>query len=174
LKTNKYVNVDTERCIGCGICELACSFEKTKNNGFNPLRSRIRLLRLNPTFNIALTCRLCEDAPCVAACPRNALMQSEKDGVIILNENRCDGCGWCIEACDFGSITLDPEKRVVMICNLCEGRNGIGVYPGRKIVPQACIEWCPEEALELVTRNRIAQKNRESIAGNLYNIKQKS
>ncbi|MGC8817564.1 MAG: 4Fe-4S dicluster domain-containing protein [Candidatus Hadarchaeum sp.] len=155
-----FVDVDPNRCIGCGICELACSFEKTGNKAFNPLKSRIRVLRIPPAFNLAISCRLCEDPPCVRACPRGALRQSE-NGPIVVNKDKCNGCGWCIKACDFGSITIDPDEKIAIVCDLCERRKGIGVFPGRKIANQACIEWCPEEAIELVSRERLAQKARE-------------
>lgn len=109
--THKFVDVDPNRCIGCGICELICSLEKGGENVFNPSKSRIRVLRLYPTVNMAITCRLCENPPCVRACPRNVLRQSEETGVIIVDEAKCDGCGWCIKACDYGSITIDPQEK---------------------------------------------------------------
>lgn len=167
-----FVDVDPSKCVGCGICELVCSFEKSNNRSFNPLRSRIKVLRLFPGINMAMTCRLCDNAPCVRVCRRNALMQSAKNGVILVDNLKCDGCGWCIEACKNGSIGIDPVERNLAVCDLCEGRKGIGVYPGRKIVSQACIEWCPEEALDLVTRERVAQKNRESAAVKSLNIEE--
>lgn len=157
-----FVDVDPNRCIGCGICELICSLEKTGNKAFNPLKSRIRVLRIPPAFNVAISCRLCEDPPCVKACPRGALRQSE-NGSIVVNKDKCNGCGWCIKACDFGSITIDPDEKIAIVCDLCDGRKGTGVFPGRKISTQACIEWCPEEALELVSREGLAQKARESM-----------
>jgi Fe-S-cluster-containing dehydrogenase component len=43
------------------------------------------------------------------------LTQSEETGVILVEDDLCNGCGWCFEACDFGAITLDPEKKVVRI-----------------------------------------------------------
>ena len=171
---HKFVDVDPEKCIGCKICELACSLEKSEKKAFNPLRSRIHLVRLFPALNIALTCRLCEKTPCVRACPEDALKQSQENGVIIIDEEKCTGCGWCIEACDFGAITLDPERKVVMICDLCVERKGSGVFPGRKIVSPACIEWCPEEALELVTRGRLAQKAREMAVTKLRSTMEES
>jgi Fe-S-cluster-containing hydrogenase component 2 len=125
-----------------------CSLEK--NKAFNPTKSRIRVSRLYPKTNAALACRLCEDAPCVTACPRKALKQSEENGVIMVSDDLCDGCGWCMEACAFGAICLDPQKKVVRICDLCAGREG----------GPACIEWCPEEALELTTRDVLSQKAR--------------
>jgi len=59
---------------------------------FNPAKSRIRVVRLNPFLNLAVACRLCEDAPCVAACPRDALSQSKERGTILVDEEKCNGC----------------------------------------------------------------------------------
>jgi Fe-S-cluster-containing hydrogenase component 2 len=148
MARHKFVSVDPAKCVGCRICEYMCSLEK--NKAFNPTKSRIRVSRLYPKTNAALACRLCEDAPCVVACPRKALMQSEENGVILVNDDLCDGCGWCMEACAFGAICLDPQKKVVRICDLCAGREG----------GPACIEWCPEVALELTTRDVLSQKAR--------------
>lgn len=164
----KFVDVDPDRCIGCGVCELICSLEKSNKREFNPQKSRIRVLRLYPTINVAMACRLCENPPCVRTCPRNALIQSEENGVILVDENKCDGCSWCIKACKYGSIMIDSTTKIAFTCDLCKGRKGVGVFPGRKIVNQACVEWCPEEALDLVTENRIAQKSREKTARTLF------
>lgn len=145
----KFVACDSDKCVGCRICEYVCAFENDKV--FNPLRSRIRVVRIYPTVNISVTCRMCEDPPCVAACPRDALTQSEETGMIMVDEDKCDGCGWCVEACDFGAMSIHPDKKVAMVCDLCSHR------ADKK--PQ-CVEWCPEEALELTNRDILAQKGR--------------
>lgn len=142
---HKFVSYDPEKCVGCRVCEYVCSLEKEK--AFNPTLSRIRTLRIYPNTNASLACRLCEDAPCVIACPRKALEQSKENGVILVDDDKCDGCGWCIEACDFGTITLMPDKKTVAICDLCDGE-------------PKCVKWCPEEALELSSKDIIAQKAR--------------
>lgn len=152
-----FVTADPDKCVGCRICEYVCSFEKDKV--FNPLRSRIRVIRIYPNINLSITCRLCEDAPCVKACPRDALAQSKETGLIMVDEDACNGCGWCIEACDFGALTLDPDKKIVMVCDLCSSR------PDKK--PQ-CIEWCPEEALSLTNRDILAQRARLDITQKLF------
>jgi len=144
---HKYVSVDINKCTGCRVCEYACSVEKTKS--FNPTRSRIRVIRIYPHTNAALNCRMCENAPCVPACPRKALTQSAQNGVILIDDNLCDGCGWCVKACEFGAIALDP-KPTVRICDLCSDREE----------GPMCIEWCPEKALELTSADMLAQKAR--------------
>jgi TPP-dependent indolepyruvate ferredoxin oxidoreductase alpha subunit len=131
---NQFVNCDPQKCVGCVICEYACSWEKEKV--FNPLKSRIRAIRLDPFSNVAIACKACKEAPCVAACPEKALTQSTETGVVTVDEDKCNGCGWCIEACDYGAITLHPDKRKVIVCDMCNGE------------PE-CVQFCPEGALSL-------------------------
>jgi TPP-dependent indolepyruvate ferredoxin oxidoreductase alpha subunit len=128
---SQFVDCDPDRCVGCNVCEYVCSLEK--ENTFNPVKSRIRAVRLNPLSNIAVACRTCKNAPCVAACPKDALRQSP-DGAVTVDEAKCDGCGWCIGPCEYGAITLHPQSRKAMLCDTCEG------------APE-CVQWCPEGAL---------------------------
>jgi TPP-dependent indolepyruvate ferredoxin oxidoreductase alpha subunit len=131
---NQSVYCDPKKCNGCVVCEYACSMEKEKT--FNPVKSRIRAVRLDTLKNIAIACRNCDDAPCVAACPHDALTQSARDKTIIVNEKKCNGCGWCIESCEYGAITLHPSTKKVIVCDKCDGE-------------PVCVQWCPESALSL-------------------------
>jgi Fe-S-cluster-containing hydrogenase component 2 len=134
------------------LCEYICSF--TKTGEFNTYRSRMRTVRAQEILIAAVTCRTCEDAPCVIACPRDALSQDPNTGVIRVDASRCDGCAWCIEACDFGAISINPETKMAEICDLCADQpDG----------PQ-CVKWCPKEALELTTPDQRAQKARHKLA----------
>ncbi len=135
---NQYVNCDNEKCVGCDICEYACSFEKERV--FNPLKSRIRSVRIGQTFNTAVTCKGCIDVPCMVACPEKALMRSSETGAIMVDEEKCNGCGWCIEACEYGAVTMQPDKRKVIICDTCGG-------------DPKCIPLCPESALSLTGKS---------------------
>jgi Fe-S-cluster-containing hydrogenase component 2 len=153
VHSKKIVDADPNKCVGCCVCEYACSFYKEKS--FNAMKSRIRAVRLNKVINLAVACRLCEDAPCIIACPREALKQRESDGTIQVNEDKCNGCGWCIEACDYGAIMLHPDKKVVFTCDLCEG-------------DPKCVEWCPEEALNYVSKDSVAQKARITAVKKLF------
>jgi len=142
--SRKFVSVDPSKCTGCGICEYACALEKEENT-LNPLRSRIRVVRMTPLFNFALACRFCEDAKCVTACPEDALSQCEKTGIIMVKEQKCKGCDWCIQACPHGGITIHSDTGVAVTCDLCDGE-------------PKCVEFCPEEALELVGTDEEAEK----------------
>ena len=147
----KFVAGDFDKCTGCGVCELVCALER--ENAFDPRRSSIKVLRLYQLLNTPVACRLCDDAPCVPACPRDALHQSE-DGIIDIEDEKCDSCGWCIEACPHGAVTLHPTKSTVLICNLCEGQ-------------PRCVEWCPEGALDLQTEKELEDKIRRATVNKL-------
>jgi Fe-S-cluster-containing hydrogenase component 2 len=140
--SRKFVSVDPAKCTGCGICEYVCASEKCEH--WTPLGSRIRVMRITPMLNAAMTCKFCKDAPCIKACPEDALAQSE-NGVIIVDEKKCSACDWCIQACPYGGIALDPEKRIAIACDLCNG-------------DPKCIDSCPEEALQLVSDDGTAEK----------------
>ena len=144
FESRKFVSVDPSKCTGCGICEYACTLEKGEAI-WNPIRSRIRVVRMTPLFNFALACRFCEDAKCVKACPEKALAQSEKTGIIMVKEKQCKGCDWCVQACEHGGITIHSDTGKAIACDLCEGE-------------PKCVEFCPEEALELISTDEDAEK----------------
>jgi len=138
----RFVSVDPSKCTGCGLCELACSQEKDERN---PLHSRIRVVSMMPMLNFAIACRMCKDPECVAACAEEAIKQDEKSGLLTVDETKCKGCDWCVQACEYGGITIQSDTGLATVCDLCSG------------TPQ-CIEFCPEEALELVDSDEAAKK----------------
>ncbi len=141
----KFVSVDPSKCIGCGLCEYACTLEKGETL-WNPIRSRIRVVRMAPMFNFALSCRGCIDARCAKACPEKAIVQSGfNTGLLIIDEKKCKGCDWCVQACPHGGITIHADTGKAIACDLCKGE-------------PKCIEICPEEALEIVSSDEEAEK----------------
>ena len=148
----KFVGADFEKCTGCRVCELVCALENEKV--FDPKLSRIKVLRLHQLVNMPVSCKLCKDAPCVRSCSRDALTRSEETGTIMVDDAKCDLCGWCLESCKHGAIFLSQQKKTVMICNLCEGKT-------------QCVEWCPEAALSLMTQKEFDQKARKATVNKL-------
>lgn len=143
-----YITCDPEKCIGCQLCEYVCSF--TKTGEYNTYRSRIRTVRVDEILITAIACRTCENAPCVMVCTRDAMKQDEETGIVRVDDAKCDGCAWCIEACDFGAISINPLTKLAEICDLCENEED---------GPQ-CVIWCPKDALELTTPDQRAQRSR--------------
>jgi carbon-monoxide dehydrogenase iron sulfur subunit len=149
-----HIVCDPDKCAGCGDCELACSI--IKHGAFNPSLSRIRTVRIEPIVMLAVGCQNCADAPCVLSCPRNALTQDAEKGIILVDEELCDGCGWCIEACDFGAILLNAKSKRVEICDLCPDYDE----------PQ-CVVYCEKDALSLTAPEVIAQRTRRAVVSKL-------
>jgi Fe-S-cluster-containing hydrogenase component 2 len=137
----RYVQCDRDRCTGCMICQFICS--ASKEGSFNLERSRIRVIQTAPSTVTATACQFCRNYPCVKACPRDALRTDETTHILRLDKARCAGCGWCIEACPFGAITLDDSTKSVIACDLCAGHS-----------QPKCIEVCPQKALSLYVSRR--------------------
>lgn len=147
----QYVDCDPDKCIGCQLCEYVCSY--TKTGEYNSYRSRIRTVRVDEVLITAIACRTCENAPCVRACPKDALDQDPKTGIIHVDTSKCDACAWCVEACDFGAISMNPATKLAEMCDQCEE-----LEEG----PQ-CVKWCPKEALFITTPDQRAQKSRREL-----------
>lgn len=145
----KAVLCDASKCTGCQICELVCS--ATKEKKINPHLSRIHVVRIDPLITIALTCQNCEEAPCVSSCPKDAISFSEK-GIVKVKQEKCIFCGWCIQSCPFGAITIHSSQ--MKLCDLCDGE-------------PKCVEHCPKDALTLSTKEEGAQRNRLKSARDL-------
>ena len=64
-------------------------------------------------------CRKCEDAPCIAVCPADALERNE-DGIVERASNLCIGCQSCVAVCPFGSIMNEVFTFKKSICDFCE------------------------------------------------------
>lgn len=151
----KYLIVsDGTKCVGCGICELVCSAVKEKC--YSPSKSRIKATRLGPIMT-AITCRLCEEAPCVAACPEKALAQSEETGIVEVDQQKCTRCSWCLTACKFGAINIVEGK--LLICDLCQGD------------PQ-CVKICPVQALQFTTLDQAVEEMKLCVSKGVQEITQ--
>ncbi len=130
--------VDSNRCTGCEVCESVCSM--AHYDVFNPEYSRIHRVRIDPILNTSLACLRCKDAPCVDACPTEALSQNPETGTIEIVDEKCNACGSCVRACPFGVITIHPDERKAISCDLCVST--------QENSPQ-CIRYCPKSAIYL-------------------------
>ncbi|HDZ23341.1 MAG TPA: 4Fe-4S ferredoxin, partial [Desulfobacteraceae bacterium] len=85
------------------------------------------------------TCLHCEEPECVAACPEEAIVKRE-DGIVILDEKACVGCGICVDECPYDAISLDSERGVAQKCNLCYTRVDKGLMPA--CADNVCLAHC--------------------------------
>ena len=132
---------DMDKCTGCEACSLACSF--AKYGVFSPSYARVRILKFEESgVDAPVVCQQCEDARCMEACPKKAIVRRPETGILVIDEATCDGCGICAVACPYGAISVHPKSpskknKVMLKCDLCGGN------------PE-CVKWCETKALQLV------------------------
>ncbi len=177
------VLVDPAVCIGCRACQVACKRwnnnpgEETtfSNEWTNPPKlsyntyTHIRFkLEHNETsgetkwrfFN--WRCMHCEVPACAEACPVKAITKYE-EGPVVIEQNRCIGCKFCVSACPFGIPKVDSVSGKVSKCHMCFDR-----VPSME---PACVQSCPTDALVFGTRESIIQKakeRKEELNGYIY------
>jgi Fe-S-cluster-containing dehydrogenase component len=91
------------------------------------------------------SCLHCEDAPCVTVCPTGASYKREEDGIGLVNEDSCIGCGLCAWSCPYGAREMDPAEGVMKKCTLCVDRIYNEHLAEEDRVP-ACVRTCPTSA----------------------------
>jgi len=110
---------DYTKCSGCRRCEIACSLFHEKK--IWPEASRIQVFMLVPGAEIPHLCAQCHDYPCVKSCPENALSVSKETEAVLVDEEKCTGCGLCIVSCPGRVPHLHPTENYALVCDLCGG-----------------------------------------------------
>jgi formate dehydrogenase iron-sulfur subunit len=91
-------------------------------------------------------CKHCTHAACLDVCPTGALFRTEF-GTVVVQDDICNGCGYCVPACPFGVIDRRAGDRgvknagIAQKCTLCYDRLGAGLTP-------ACAQACPTESIQ--------------------------
>ncbi len=157
------MGIQINKCIGCGRCVEACKIENDvprepfffrtwvekyviKKDGSVIVQNIANetgaetvpekdILR---SFFVPKLCNQCTNPPCVQVCPVGATFSTE-EGVVLVDEKRCIGCRYCIQACPYGARYLHPTKKTADKCTFCYHRLEKGLLP-------ACVEVCPTQA----------------------------
>ncbi len=117
---DKVLVVDYEKCNGCRLCEVVCSFFHTGT--INPSRSRIKIVNWEEVGHLPMVCNHCEQAYCVEVCPTRAChREPENNNRVTIDKRLCIGCRTCIIACPFGHPFFDIQDRVTVKCDYCDG-----------------------------------------------------
>ncbi len=178
---------DTTLCIGCKACEVACkqwnglpadefgfsgfSYDNTRDLGATTWRhvafvERIgdgdgaRPAALAPFQShwlmLSDVCKHCVEAGCLQACPTGAIVRTEYDTVII-QQDVCNGCGYCLPACPFGVPGLSATDRKAHKCTLCYDRVKDGLEP-------ACSKACPTDSIQFGAVDKLFERARDRVA----------
>ncbi|MFP5347561.1 MAG: 4Fe-4S dicluster domain-containing protein [Actinomycetes bacterium] len=95
-------------------------------------------------------CKHCTHAACLDVCPTGALFRTEF-GTVVVQEDICNGCGYCIPACPFGVIDQRKGDGRAWKCTLCYDRIGAGLEP-------ACAKACPTDSIQYGPLDELQEK----------------
>ena len=161
--------VDVEKCLACRSCELACAvahssckvLEEAINERPKP-QGRVTV-ESSEGFAVPIQCRHCEDAPCIAVCPTEAIHRHSSADPVLIDRQRCIGCKFCLMACPFGVIYMMRDGKAVVKCDLCIERTKLDEEP-------ACVEACPTGALKFVEEKELAAGKRKRAVRELVAV----
>ena len=152
--------IDLARCVGCDACTIACQTENGTPAGiqYAPVfRKEVGKFPQAKVLFLPTLCMHCADAPCMKACPTGAISKREKDGIVLVDQDKCCGSKACIAACPYGALHFyeeqsamygkemtAPEERALkkftagtaQKCTFCVHRVDQGLAP-------ACVITCP-------------------------------
>jgi len=174
---------DTSVCIGCKACEVACkewnlipddgfnllgmSFDNTGQLGANSWRhvafiEQQRPVRREPVDGTELrwlmasdVCKHCTHAGCLDVCPTGALFRTEF-GTVVVQQDICNGCGYCVSACPFGVIERREEDGRAWKCTMCYDRLHDGLEP-------ACAKACPTDSIQFGPLDELRERAADRV-----------
>jgi anaerobic dimethyl sulfoxide reductase subunit B (iron-sulfur subunit) len=144
---------DASSCSGCKACQAAC---KDKNNlPLGVLWRRVYEVSGGEwthtgeawtstvfAYNLSIACNHCVHPKCAGVCPVDAY-EVRPDGIVLINVQKCIGCGYCAWACPYDAPQVDQSAGHMTKCNLCYDNLDAGL-------PPACVAACPLRCLDLV------------------------
>jgi len=176
---------DTSVCIGCKACEVACkewnhvpedgleftgeSYDNTGSLGADTWRHVAFIEQPTGVDGVQANgaegmrwlmssdvCKHCTSAACLDVCPTGALFRTEF-GTVVVQEDVCNGCGYCIPACPFGVIDQRKEDGRAWKCTLCYDRLKDGDEP-------ACAKACPTDPIQFGELDDLRERAQERVA----------
>lgn len=146
--------IDVAKCTGCYNCQLACKDEHVGND-WTPyakpqpetghfwcrvdehVDGTIPKVRIH---YIAHMCAHCRNAACMSACEHGAVYRRD-DGFVLIDPEKCTGCGSCVGACPYGAVYMNAELNIAQKCTGCAHLSDNGLGKPR------CVEACPTDAI---------------------------
>ncbi len=156
--------IDLNVCVGCHACVTSCKQWNTSSEKSGPLFddrpydkdptgtffNRVQTYEFGSfpnteTLHFPKSCLHCEEAPCVPVCPTGASFKREKDGIVLVDYDKCIGCKYCSWSCPYGAREFDEYEKVMRKCTLCVDRIDDETLPESERKP-ACVLACPTSA----------------------------
>ncbi len=136
--------IDLARCDGCKECTAACIEEHFVapawgEPNYKGYQEWIKVYEMESSYMkhfLPRPCMNCDNAPCVKVCPVGASYKRD-DGLVLIDQDRCIGCRFCIAACPYGARFINPKTETADKCTLCYHRITKGLLP-------ACVQACPK------------------------------
>jgi formate dehydrogenase iron-sulfur subunit len=174
---------DTSVCIGCKACEVACkewnhvpedglvhtgwSMDNSRGLGADTWR-HVAFVEQDKPLHVgddgaggmrwlmsSDVCKHCTNAACLDVCPTGALFRTEF-GTVVVQEDVCNGCGYCVPACPFGVLDKRKEDGRVWKCTLCYDRLRDDQEP-------ACAQACPTDSIKFGPLEELRETARERL-----------
>jgi len=152
---------DSSACSGCKACQVACK----DKHGLEVGRLWRRVIEVvggdwMPSgeawtstvfaYHLSVSCNHCEQPICMEVCPTKAITKRE-DGIVLINEQVCVGCGYCRWACPYNAPALDPVSGKMTKCTFCADELDQGKDP-------ACVSACPMRVLDYGEMGELIEK----------------
>lgn len=138
---------DQSLCSGCNACTVACkNWHKLPPGPLKYLKLYEYEKGSFPNVRVHfqwVPCYHCEAPVCVDACPTGAIYKEPKYGAVLIDEDKCDGCRLCYEACPYGAPVFESDETGAKArkCTMCIDRLESGERP-------MCTMSCPTHALD--------------------------
>ena len=181
-----FIECDEMKCVGCGICQMACSMKHFGVINKELSRIQVRKYLLPLPKAVQVTCLQCreEERECEKACPvKPSAITFDKNTLhMVVDEERCLGikCGQCRMACSADAVRFYPSvSPMAIVCDLCDTENTGDRKP-------RCVDVCPYGALYFKSTSvrwkyyihdimrKHADEKAEWIAKRLYPLKRES
>ena len=146
----KEIFVDIKHCIACKSCELVCAVAHSQSqNIFSAIYEdpqpvpHIRVKFTKMAKAAPMQCHHCKKPPCVQSCTRGAIKKDTETDLTLIDNKICLDCSTfeCANACPFGAIIIEKDKKIVLVCDQCV-----------EIGEPVCIKACPTKVFSLKGR----------------------
>ena len=136
-----FIKTNFDLCTGCHLCQLACSEHLL--GGYNPHRAGLRVRHsAENLYHFPVVCGHCRNPFCANVCPVGAIFRHPESGAMCVDSDACTGCRLCQRYCPVDMIQVDPEMKIAVKCDYCNGED------------PRCVSACPTGALERIAARK--------------------